>query len=113
MKDTEHDHKRKNSHPVCILLLSMDADGTLGGRRLGTTVFFCPRDHFILSRGIPHYNYVSVSPLRFNFINTYRVPTMQQALGNWKGLQRGTTSCPCSQEAGCGMKTDIGLRKAH
>lgn len=94
----------------------MDAEGTLGGRKLGTTVIFaqgtiscCHEEVFL----IPHCKYVSVTPMMLNFVNTYRVHTVQQALGNRKGLQTGTISSSCSQEAGCGMKTDMGLRKAH
>lgn len=105
-----------NGKMAITLLLSKDVEGTLGGRRLGTTVIFahgtisCCHEAVFL---IPHCNYVSASPVMLNFVNTYRVPTVQQALCNRKGLQRGTISCSCSQEAGCGMKTDTGLRKVH
>ena len=67
----------------------MDAEGTLGGRRLGTTVIFaqgtiscCHEEVFL----IPHCNYVSVTPMLHNFVNTYRVPTVQQALGQQEGF---------------------------
>lgn len=59
--------------------------------RLGAFVIFahgtiscCHEEVFL----IPHCNYVSVSPVMLNFVNTYRVPTVQQALSNRKDCKK-------------------------